>query len=252
MSVEPDIDVAGLIKEYLACTALNGVTLSVDRGESIGLLGSNGAGKSTLLHILMGFTAWDGGSAAILGSPCGDLDAAVMQRVGFVAEEASLPPWATLRELAGLYASLYSRWDTEQLDRFIEEWDVLTDRRMNNLSKGQRRIVELALCFSCRPDLLLLDEPFSGLDAVMRRNVIQLIGEMNREGRTIVYSSHILSDVEKIADRIIILREGEICLDARRCELGESVEEAFVRHYGLDDEDEDDDDIDASIGVDHP
>ncbi len=234
----PDIGVAGLIKEYLVCGALDGVTFSVARGESIGLLGSNGAGKSTLLHILMGFTTSGGGTASIFGLPCGELDRSTKERIGFVAEEASLPPWATLRELAGLYASLYSRWDGNLLDHFIDEWEILPDRRMNNLSKGQKRIAELALCFSCRPDLLLLDEPFSGLDAVMRRDVIRLIGEMSGEGRTIVYSSHILSDIERIADRIIILRKGEICLDARRADLGESVEEAFFRHYNLDDEDE--------------
>lgn len=213
--------------------------MKVASGESVGLVGSNGAGKTTLLHILMGFIPFDEGMVKILGTSSSSINASTKEKIGFVDEETNLLPWATLLDTAGLYKNLYRQWDGDMLLRFIEEWEIVANRRTRSLSKGQRRLAELALCFSCRPAILLLDEPFIGLDAVMRIKVLDAIKEMNSQyGTTIFYCSHILSDIEKIANRVVIIRQGQICLDERISNLGSSVEEMFLKHYGLSAEEE--------------
>ncbi len=229
-----DIEIQGLTKKYITLTALRNVSLNVARGESVGLVGANGAGKTTLLYILMGFISYDEGMVKILGTSSAHIDAATKEKIGFVAEEISLLPWATLLDIAGLYKHLYSRWDEEMLFRFIEDWEIIAEKRMRSMSKGQRRLAELALCFSCHPTILLLDEPFIGLDTVMRLKVLSVMKEMNSQyGTTIFYSSHILSDIEKIAHRVIIIREGGICLDEQISNLESSVGKTFVKYYGL-------------------
>jgi len=229
-----DIEIQGLTKKYITLTALRNVSLQVEEGESVGLIGSNGAGKTTLLHILMGFIPFDEGTVEILGRPSAHIDTATKEKIGFVAEETGLLPWATLLDIAGLYRHLYSRWDDDMLSHFIEDWEIVADKRIRSMSKGQRRLAELALCFSCHPSILLLDEPFVGLDAVMRLKVLSKMKEISsQQGTTIFHSSHILSDIEKIADRVIIIREGEICLDEQISKLKSSVEETFVQYYDL-------------------
>lgn len=229
-----DIEIHGLTKKYITLKALRDISLNVERGESIGLIGSNGAGKTSLLHILMGFIPFDEGIVKILGRSSAHLSAVTKERIGFVAEETSLLPWTNLLDIAALYRHLYNQWDDELLSRFIEDWEIVTDKRMRSMSKGQRRLAELALCFSCHPDILLFDEPFIGLDTVMRLKVLSAMKEMNfQRGTTVFYSSHILSDIEKIADRVIIIREGEFCLDDRISNLKSSVEDTFVHYYGL-------------------
>jgi len=229
-----DIEIQGLTKKYITLTALRNVSLNVASGESVGLVGANGAGKTTLLYILMGFISYDEGMVKILGTSSANIDAATKEKIGFVAEEISLLPWATLLDIAGLYKNLYGQWDKDMFSRFLEEWEIVADKRTRSISKGQRRLAELAVCLSCHPTILLLDEPFIGLDAVMRIKVLEVMKEMNSQyGTTIFYSSHILSDIEKIAHRVIIIRQGEICLDERISNLESSVEKTFVKYYGL-------------------
>jgi len=229
-----DIEIRDLTKKYVNLSALRKVSLNVSRGESVGLVGSNAAGKTTLLHILMGFISFDEGIVKILGRSSAKIDAITKEKIGFVAEEISLLPWATLLDTAGLYRNYYTRWDENAFSRFVEEWGIVADKRLRSLSKGQRRLAELALCFSCRPTITLLDEPFIGLDAVMRIKVLEAMREMNAEhGTTIFYTSHILSDIEKIAKRVIIIREGEVCFDESLSDLESSLESIFVRYYDL-------------------
>lgn len=229
-----NIHVQNLTKEYVSQTALWDLSLAVECGESVGLVGSNGAGKTTLISILIGFLPFDRGEASILGKSSAEMDGATRERIGFVPEETGLLPWATLSDLAGLYATLYHRWDRRMLDRFIDEWEIATEKRIRSMSRGQKRLAELALCFSTCPEILLLDEPFDGLDAVMRIRVMDVMREMNRrQGTTLFYSSHILSEIGKIAERLIVLREGEIHLDGKIADLDSSVDETFTRLYDL-------------------
>ncbi len=229
------IELQGVTKEYLEETALWDVSLLIGTGERVGLVGSNGAGKTTLLNIVMGFLPYDEGRVSVLGAVPPGLPAAVRARIGFIPEDSGLPPWATLADLAALHRSLYPRWDSERFAGFVAGWEVPSERRLLTLSKGQRRLAELALCLGSRPDVLILDEPFVGLDAVMRLRVAETIRSQSAaDGTTVFYSSHILSDIEKIADRIVIIREGEIGLDEKIAGMTVSVEEAFIAQYGLD------------------
>ncbi|MBN2542069.1 ABC transporter ATP-binding protein [bacterium] len=228
------IDVKNLTKRYINFVALNNISFDIGRGELVGLIGSNGAGKSTLLHILMGFISFNEGNVSILGQPLEDLDYRTKENIGFVPEEPSLLPWATTIDTAALYKSLYPEWDEETFQRLIVQWEIVEDKRTRNMSKGQKRLAEIALCLSCQPELLILDEPFVGLDAVMRFDVLDEMKRLNAERETtIFYSTHILSDIEKIAKRLIIIREGEICLDKQISELDSTVEQTFIEHYGL-------------------
>lgn len=231
---EPIVHVWAVTKEYAPLTALDRVDLRVEPGESVGLLGSNGAGKTTLFHLLMGFLPFEGGDASIFGVPAEKVGGAVRERVAFLPEESGLPPWATPREVARLYADLYRRWDRRRFDRLTEDWEIPVDQRAITLSKGERRLAEIALSLSIRPELLLLDEPFHGLDAVMRVLVREEIERtVGGEGVTLLYSTHILPDVEKIARRIVILRAGRVALDRPVEEIGGPVEEVFRELYGI-------------------
>jgi ABC-2 type transport system ATP-binding protein len=227
-----DIEIKGLTKIYVSIAALQDVHLTVERGESVGLLGSNGAGKTTLLHILMGFTSFDRGMVKLLGRPSASLDAATKEQVGFISEEIGVLPWASLWDLSALYRQLYHNWDEELFDRYVQEWQLMAEKPMRALSKGQQRLAELALCFSCHPRALLMDEPFSGLDAVMRIEVLRELQQMRRRAEvTILCTSHILTDVEKLVERAVILRLGRVCLDQALSQLGSPLEEVFMRYY---------------------
>ncbi|MBN1755591.1 ABC transporter ATP-binding protein [bacterium] len=230
----PIIEVKELTKSYFNLIALNKIGFTIAQGEAVGLIGSNGAGKTTLMHILIGFLGYDEGEAFLLGKRCSEMDISTKQKVGFVPEEHGLLPWANLLELASLYRNLYPEWNQDLIEQFIDEWGLQPEKRLRTLSKGQKRLTELALCFSCQPRVLLLDEPFIGLDAVMRLKVFGILNELNqKQGTTIFYSSHILPDVERIARRIIIIKEGISLLDSSIRDLHEPLESLFAKLYDL-------------------
>lgn len=232
MTRQTVIAIDGLVKEYATVAALQGISLRIDRGEIAALLGSNGAGKSTLFYILMGFRRPTAGSASVFGLDPFSLPESARAKIVFVPEEGALPPWASANDVARLYRHLYPQFDAAALQRMLDAWGLSPPARLATLSKGERRLTELAVALSCRPTLLLLDEPFAGLDLVMRIGVIDELRDLNRSMETtILYSSHILSDVEKIARRVIILRAGEITVDQSLEELDEPLEALFLRQY---------------------
>jgi ABC-2 type transport system ATP-binding protein len=235
-SVQTAIEVASLSKDYGSLKALDNVTFKIEPGESVGLIGANGAGKSTLINILMGFTSYDFEqcNASILGNSCKSVGPELKQRIGYVAEEVALLPWSSLMDTAELYSTLYPSWDRSFLEELIKELDIQPYKPVKSMSKGQRRLADLALCLSIRPEILLLDEPFSSLDALMRLKVMDILRRLNREFKTtMLYSTHILSEVNKIAHRIIILNRGKLVQDKAIDDLDGSVEKEFVDKYGL-------------------
>jgi ABC-2 type transport system ATP-binding protein len=234
----PVIRADKLTKTYVTAPALKAVSFDVCAGESVAILGANGAGKTTLFNLLLGLLAPDvppdGGSCTVLGVPGDRLTPETKARIGFIADHAGSIPWATVKDLARLNRGLYPGWDQERYLRLVGDWDIDAGRRMNALSKGQKRLAEFALTLSHHPDLLVLDEPFNGLDAVMRIRVQSLLRQMQKhDGTTILYATHILSEVTEVGDRMIVLRKGEIVTDVRLADLRESVEQCFVRLYGL-------------------
>jgi ABC-2 type transport system ATP-binding protein len=210
---------------------LSGVDLNVDTGEVVGLLGRNGAGKTTLLNIAMGMLHQQEGTVQIFGLDPHQQPIEVKRRVGFVSENQNLPSFLRIREVIDLHRSLFPSWDNEMADDFITRFGLRPGMRIKKLSKGQARQVAL-LCALChRPELLLLDEPAGGLDALARREFLEAsIHALSDTGTTIVYSSHYLSDVERLAGRVVMLHDTKVLIDNSIDELHESFSIAHVPH----------------------
>ena len=193
--------------------AVRGVSFEVRRGEIFGFLGPNGAGKTTTIKMLTGLIFPTGGKATILGEPVPSPDA--MGKVGFLPENPYVYPYLTPREfvsLCGRLNGLSGRTLHAAVERVIERVGITyaMDRRVGALSKGMLQRTGLAAALVHSPELLILDEPMSGLDPVGRKEVRDLIVEESRAGRTVFFSSHILSDVELLCDHVCILRKGEV------------------------------------------
>ncbi len=203
---------------------LNGVTFSLAPGEVAGLLGRNGAGKTTLIRIAMGMLYPHGGEVRVFGqSPIHDA-VAVKKRVGYVAEDQVLPAGSSIAELTGFHRYLFPRWDGALERELLERFGLNPEARIKSLSKGQARQVAL-LCAVChRPELLILDEPAGGLDPAARREFLETsIQLLNREGTAILFSSHHMTDVERIGGRVILLDAGKVRLDRDLDRLREEV-----------------------------
>jgi len=193
--------------------AVRGVSFDVRRGEIFGFLGPNGAGKTTTIKMLVGLIAPTGGRATLLGEAIPSPEA--MGRVGFLPENPYVYPYLTPREFVSLCGRLNGMGGkklVEQTEKVIERVGITyaMDRPVRNLSKGMLQRTGLAAALVHEPELLVLDEPMSGLDPVGRKEVRDLIVEESRGGRTVFFSSHILSDVEMLCDRVCILRQGEV------------------------------------------
>ena len=194
---------------------LDGVTFSVGEEEIVALLGRNGTGKTTLMQIAMGMLFPESGRVELFGLSPTKFPVEVKRRVGYVGELPILPMRATIRELVKLHQRLFPSWD-DQLERLLLERFGLdgNDDKLQKLSKGQVQQVAL-LCAVChRPELLLLDEPASGLDPAARREFLETsIQLLNREGTSILFSSHHMSDVERLGGRVVLLDQGKVSLD---------------------------------------
>jgi ABC-2 type transport system ATP-binding protein len=205
--------------------AVHGITFDVRRGEIFGFLGPNGAGKTTTIKMLMGLIAPTAGTMEILGVRAPDPD--VMARVGFLPESPYIYPYLSPREFVTLCARLSGLGGTKLRDRVAQVLDRVgmsyaSDRAVAALSKGMLQRVALAAALVHDPELLVLDEPMSGLDPVGRKEVRDLIVEEKQRGHTVFFSSHILSDVEMLCDRVCILRRGEVVVSGDLHEILEA------------------------------
>jgi ABC-2 type transport system ATP-binding protein len=210
---------------------LDGVDLEVTAGEVVGLLGRNGAGKTTLIHIAMGMLQRHEGSVEVFGLDPLRNPVEVKQRVGFVSENQILPAFLKVHEVIELHRCLFPTWDDRMAEELVQRHDIKLGARVKTLSKGQARQVAL-LCALChRPELLLLDEPAGGLDALARREFLEsAIQALSDTGTTILFSSHYLSDVERLADRVVMLHDAKVLIDNSIDELQESFSIALVPH----------------------
>jgi ABC-2 type transport system ATP-binding protein len=208
------IVVENLVKYYDGRCVLDGIDLKVPRGCIYGLLGRNGSGKTTMIRILLGLEPVTRGRTLVLGEDSGRLSAGAHGRIGYVAEGHHLIQGYRVRRLIGLCRGLSLRWNDELFGHLLELFRLPLDRRVKELSAGMRAQLNLALAMAVDPELLILDDPTLGLDTVVRRQFLELaIDVIQRQGRTILFSSHILGDVERIADRIGILVAGKLVLD---------------------------------------
>jgi len=208
------ISTRGLTKYYGGRCVVNTLDLSVPVGSVYGLLGRNGSGKSTTIKMLMGLVKPDRGSATLLGEDIRSLTPQTRGRIAYIAEGHPFHRWMTIGEAVNFTRSFYSHWNSDLLDQILDHFALPRRAKIRRLSNGQRAQVSLALAVAPDPELLILDDPTLGLDTVVRRDFLEsLIQIIQREGRTILISSHILADVERVADRIGIMMDGVLRVD---------------------------------------
>jgi ABC-2 type transport system ATP-binding protein len=212
---------------------LNGVTFTVEKGGVVGLVGKNGAGKTTLLRIAMGMLEAQKGKVRVFGLDPRREPLEVKRRVGFVSEDQILPPFMRVDQVIDLHRGLFPTWDESITRDLIDRFAIPVGTKIKALSKGQARQVALLCAVAHKPELLLLDEPAAGLDPAARREFLETsIRLLNRVGSTILFSSHYMTDVERLADRIVMLHEGRVLIEAELDELREQYSLALVPHDG--------------------
>lgn len=225
---ETVVSVHRLTVTFPGCDALRQVDLQVPRGTVLALLGENGAGKTTLIKTLTGFLKPTAGNCRVLGlDPMTDA-LEIRRRIGYVADAPALYDWMRVGEIGWFASSFYEAPFLERYREAVARYEVPEDRKIRHLSKGQRAKVALALALAHDPDLLILDEPTSGLDPLVRREFLESMLDRVATGRTVLLSSHHISEVERVADRVAILHQGKFCIDESLGHLRESISEVTV------------------------
>ncbi len=204
------IEANGLTKVFGATVALDGLDLCVEPGQVFGFLGPNGAGKTTTIRVLLDLHHPSSGRVRVLGLDSVRDSVAIHARCGYLPGDLELYPRMTGRRVLDWFAGARGGVDAALRDELVERFDVTLDRRIHELSKGNRQKIGLVLAFMHRPELLVLDEPTSGLDPLMQDEFHRLLRETTAEGRTVFLSSHELDEVQRVADRVAIIRQGRL------------------------------------------
>ena len=242
--IEPDrleTDLAmrlkGVTRSYGGRAVLKNLDLDVPAGSTLGLLGKNGAGKTTLLKCALGLIRPEAGSIEVLDEPVWTLSAEAKARLGYVPQTPQLYGWMRVRQMLAYTGSFYPHWNDTLLERLAREWEIPLEQRCQTLSEGQAQKVAILVALGHEPDLLVLDEPASSLDPVARRDFLNtLLSLVADRRRTIVLSTHITSDIERVADRVAILRDGRISYSGELDVLKDSVKRLHVSSvHGLPD-----------------
>src|SRR5438093_1777750 len=227
---QPAIAVQDLRKSYDGNTALGGISFEVAEGEVFGLLGPNGAGKTTTVEILEGYRTRDAGDVTVLGFDPGEAPRAFRERIGVVLQQSELVSNLTVRELLRIFAGYYSqRRDVDEVLDLVGLADK-KNARIKTLSGGQRRRVDLAVALVGDPDLVFLDEPTTGFDPSARRNAWEMIRSLRALGKTILLTTHYLDEAQQLADRVAVIRAGEIVSLGTPAELIADVPTTQIRY----------------------
>lgn len=214
--------VDGLIKQYDHRSVLRGVSLAIEPGAVLGLIGRNGAGKSTLIRAMLGLIEPDAGHATVWGVPALRLTDAVKQRLGYVPQQPEAMAWLQVGEMLDFIGRFYPRWDAAYVDATLERWQLPRNRMLAKLSPGERQRVAIVRALAPQPELLVLDEPASALDPVGRRELLREIASRAGEsGTTVLFSTHIVSDLERVASHVAFLHEGRLLLHSELDSLKE-------------------------------
>jgi ABC-2 type transport system ATP-binding protein len=216
------LEIRGLTKRYPGFVMEN-LNLELEEGFVLGLLGPNGAGKTTLLKAIADLVRIDGGSVLLFGRDSRDDLRAAKQRMAFVHEEHYLYDDRSPRQLERILAPFYDNWDSHRYAELLERFSLDSSTVCKNYSKGMKTKLRLAIAFSHNAELILMDEPASGLDPLVRREILALIGEeLARENRTVIFSSHITEDLDRICDFVAIMDAGSLLLHESKETLRES------------------------------
>jgi len=208
---DPIVEIRGLTKKFKKKIALDSVDLDIFPGRIIGLLGPNGCGKSTLIRHMIGLYLPTNGSCVTFGRDAAKLGPKELSHIGYVHQEGELLNWMTVGQLIRYVSAYYPNWNNDLEDRYLHDFEIMIDESVGSLSPGQRQKLAILLAVGHEPDLLILDEPASALDPVARAQFLELLLKIiQQDGKTILISSHILADVEKIIDHVIIMKDGRI------------------------------------------
>jgi ABC-2 type transport system ATP-binding protein len=211
-----------LSHRYDSRAVLDSVDLALQPGSVLGLIGRNGAGKSTLIRAMLGLLEPDSGSAFVYGKPALKLSDAVKERLGYVPQQPDALAWLTAAQMFDYLSRFYPRWDHRFVCETMERWKIESNKVMAKLSPGERQRVDLVRALAPQPELLVLDEPASALDPVARRELLREIAlRAGEAGASVLFSTHIVSDLERVASDIAFLHEGRLLL---HCPVDETKE----------------------------
>jgi ABC-2 type transport system ATP-binding protein len=205
------IEIENIEKNFSRKTVLKDLNFSVQKGVVYGLLGRNGVGKTTTIRILLGLLFPDRGQTRVMGLNSQKDGEKIRQKAGYVAEGQQLYQWMSIKEILWFNGSFYRNWDADYAGLLIKRFELDPKEKIRNLSRGMLSKLSLTLALGHRPELLILDEATAGLDAIVRREFLDSIVDLvNSEGHSVLISSHLLSDMERVVDQIGILRDGHI------------------------------------------
>jgi len=229
------IEINQLKKSFGNKQVLRGIDLEVPSGTVLGLLGQNGSGKTTLLKCTLGLLRSTGGSATVMGDNAWKLSADTKSRLGYVPQEVVSYPWMRVRQVIAYTAAFYPTWNQPFVDELCRRWQLPLEDRVGPLSVGQLQTLGIVLALGHEPDLLILDEPVASLDPSARRHFLRTLLEIvEQPNRTVLFSTHITSDLERVANRIAILRDGKIAFHGELDSLKERVKRLhFVARQDL-------------------
>jgi ABC-2 type transport system ATP-binding protein len=226
----PIVEIQRLTRQFGQKTALDDVSLTIPRGGVFGLIGGNGAGKTTIIKHILGLLKTQSGAVRVFGldpvaNPVGTLG-----RIGYLSENRELPDWMSVSQLMRYTQAFFPNWDERYAQELREAFDLDPKARIKTLSRGQRARAGLLVALAHRPELLVLDEPSSGLDPAVRRDILgAIIRTIADEGRTVLFSSHLLDEVERVADRVAIIHQGRILLTAPMDEIKDTHRRVTLR-----------------------
>jgi ABC-2 type transport system ATP-binding protein len=217
-------------RHYGAKFALNDVSLEVPRGGVLGLVGTNGAGKTTLIKHILGLLRAQSGTVRVFDLDPVSRAVTVLSRLGYLSEDRDLPPWITVGELLRYTKAFYPGWDTAYAEALRDQFQLSAKSRIRTLSKGELAKAGLLLALAHRPELLVLDEPSSGLDPVVRREMLEaIVRAVGDEGRTVLFSSHLLDEIARVSDRVAMLANGRLVLQGDLQDILETHRRLVVR-----------------------
>jgi ABC-2 type transport system ATP-binding protein len=205
------IRVEDVTRRFGSTLALDGLSLSVPRGAVFGVVGANGAGKTTLIRHLLGLLRAEAGTVRVFGRDPVNDPVGVLSRIGYLSEENDLPPWMRVRELFRYVRAFYPGWDDAYAEKLRSTFGLDPAARVRDLSRGQKARAGLLVALAYRPELLILDEPSTGLDPLARRDILTaVLRTVAQEGRTVLFSSHLLDEVERVSDHVALIDHGRV------------------------------------------
>ena len=216
------LSVSGLVHCYEGHNVLTGVDLTLEPGSVLGLIGRNGAGKSTLIRAMLGLLQPLAGETFVFGEPALKLGDATKARIAYVPQQPEALAWLTAQQMFDFIGRFYPRWDAAFAKRMLERWQIPPNKLLAKLSPGERQRVDLIRALASQPELLVLDEPAAALDPVARRELLREVAlRAGESGTTVLFSTHIVSDLERVASEIAFMHQGKLLM---RCSVDETKE----------------------------